>query len=192
MLGSSNTALLTLSGGTRPKCVYYMGVEMRCTEYRPTIQMCLECMQEGHCSDVCPNPKNICRGCGLENPPPQGHECEVKCAVCRAAGHETRRCPNKLIAAKRGKTTPSLDRGSGRDRTRKGTGALVRVDGGGGPLLTPIEIQIAPRKQSEEQYPLEGPLQLQGFAAVEFATAQKTAGELGEGCFSHCSKTKCW
>ncbi|KAH7979980.1 hypothetical protein HPB49_012397 [Dermacentor silvarum] len=29
----------------------------------------------------------------------------VKCAVCRAAGHETRRWPNKLIAAKRGKTT---------------------------------------------------------------------------------------
>ncbi|KAH7958779.1 hypothetical protein HPB49_005035 [Dermacentor silvarum] len=55
-----------------------MGVEMRCTEYRPTIQMCLECMQEGHRSDVCPNPKNICRGCGLENPPPQGHECEVR------------------------------------------------------------------------------------------------------------------
>ncbi|KAH7978503.1 hypothetical protein HPB49_005745 [Dermacentor silvarum] len=77
MLGSSNTALLTFSGGTRPKCVYYMGVEMRCTEYRPTVQMCLECMQEGHRSDVCPNPKNICRGCGLENPPPQGHECEV-------------------------------------------------------------------------------------------------------------------
>ncbi|KAH7953063.1 hypothetical protein HPB49_004212 [Dermacentor silvarum] len=41
MLGSSNTALLTFSGGTRPKCVYYMGVEMRCTGYRPTVQMCL-------------------------------------------------------------------------------------------------------------------------------------------------------
>ncbi|KAH7960462.1 hypothetical protein HPB49_020024 [Dermacentor silvarum] len=67
MLGSSNTALLTFPGGTRPKCVYYMGVEMRCTECRPTIQMCLECMQEGHRSDVCPNPKNICR-----------HECEVR------------------------------------------------------------------------------------------------------------------
>lgn len=78
---------------------------MRCMEYRPTIQMCLECMQEGHRSDVCPKPKNICRGCGLENPPPQGHEYEVNCAVCGAAAHETRRCPNKLIAPKRGKTT---------------------------------------------------------------------------------------
>ncbi|KAH7970654.1 hypothetical protein HPB49_013226 [Dermacentor silvarum] len=104
-LGSSSTALLTLSGGTRPKCVYYKGVEMQCTEYRPTVQMCLECMQEGHRSDVCPNPNNICRGCGLENPPSPGHDCEVKCAVCRAAGHETRRCPNKLIAAQCGKTT---------------------------------------------------------------------------------------
>ncbi|KAH7977976.1 hypothetical protein HPB49_004110 [Dermacentor silvarum] len=123
MLGSSNTALLTFSGGTRPKCVYYMGVEMRCTEYRPTIQMCLECMQEGHRSDVCPNPKNICRGCGLENPPPQGHECEVKCAVCRAAGHETRRCPNKLIAAKRGKTTrQSRSRERSGQRTKKAPG----------------------------------------------------------------------
>ncbi|KAH7978303.1 hypothetical protein HPB49_005141 [Dermacentor silvarum] len=123
MLGSSNTALLTFSGGTRPKCVYYMGVEMRCTEYRPTVQMCLECMQEGHRSDVCPNPKNICRGCGLENPPPQGHECEVKCAVCRAAGHETRRCPNKLIAAKRGKTTrQSRSRERSEQRTKKAPG----------------------------------------------------------------------
>ncbi|KAH7979795.1 hypothetical protein HPB49_011091 [Dermacentor silvarum] len=123
MLGSSNTALLTFSGGTRPKCVYYMGVEMRCTEYRPTVQMCLECMQEGHRSDVCPNPKNICRGCGLENPPPQGHECEVKCAVCRAAGHETHRCPNKLIAAKRGKTThQSRSRERSEQRTKKAPG----------------------------------------------------------------------
>ncbi|KAH7978641.1 hypothetical protein HPB49_006257 [Dermacentor silvarum] len=123
MLGSSNTALLTFSGGTRPKCVYYMGVEMRCTEYRPTVQMCLECMQEGHRSDVCPNPKNICRGCGLENPPPQGHECEVECAVCRAAGHETRRCPNKLIAAKRGKTThQSRSRERSEQRTKKAPG----------------------------------------------------------------------
>ncbi|KAH7941165.1 hypothetical protein HPB49_010578 [Dermacentor silvarum] len=100
-----------------------MGVEMRCTEYRPTIQMCLECMQEGHRSDVCPNPKNICRGCGLGNPPPQGHECEVKCAVCRAAGHETRRCPNKLIAAKRGKTTrPSRSRERSGQNTKKAPG----------------------------------------------------------------------
>ncbi|KAH7960077.1 hypothetical protein HPB49_016747 [Dermacentor silvarum] len=52
MLGSSNTALITFSGGTRPKSVYYMGVEMRCTEYRPTVHMCLECMQEGHSSDA--------------------------------------------------------------------------------------------------------------------------------------------
>ncbi|KAH7946245.1 hypothetical protein HPB49_021913 [Dermacentor silvarum] len=123
MLGSSNTALLTFAGGTRPKCVYYMGVEMRCTEYRPTVQMCLECMQEGHRSDVCPNPKNICRCCGLENPPPQGHECEVKCAVCRAAGHETRRCPNKLIAAKRGKTShQSRSRERSEQRTKKAPG----------------------------------------------------------------------
>ncbi|KAH7965867.1 hypothetical protein HPB49_011675 [Dermacentor silvarum] len=89
MLGSSNTALLTFSGGTRLKCVYYIGVEMRCTEYRPTIQMCLERMQEGH----------------QEGAHARGHECEVKCTLCRAAGHETRRCPNRLIAAKRGKTT---------------------------------------------------------------------------------------
>ncbi|KAH7965248.1 hypothetical protein HPB49_005385 [Dermacentor silvarum] len=123
MLGSSNTALLTFSGGTRPKCVYYMGVEMRCTDYRPTVQMCLECMQEGHRSDVCPNPKNICRGCGLENPPPQGHECEVKCAVCRAAGLETRRCRNKLIAAKRGKTTrQARSRERSEQRTKKAPG----------------------------------------------------------------------
>ncbi|XP_070393986.1 uncharacterized protein [Dermacentor albipictus] len=123
MLGSSNTALLTFSGGTRPKCVYYMGVEMRCTEYRPTIQMCLECMQEGHRSDVCPNPKNICRGCGLENPPPQGHECEVKCGLCRAAGHETRRCPNKLIVAKRVKTTrQSRSRERSGQNTKKAPG----------------------------------------------------------------------
>ncbi|KAH7980547.1 hypothetical protein HPB49_017121 [Dermacentor silvarum] len=140
MLGSSNTALLTFSGGTRSKCVYYMGVEMRCTEYRPTVQMCLECMQEGHRSDVCPNPKNICRGCGLENPPPQGHECDVRCAVCRAAAHETRRCPNKLIAAKRGKTTRQSRSRERSNRGPKGTGALVRVYGGGGLLSTPIEI----------------------------------------------------
>ncbi|KAH7937495.1 hypothetical protein HPB49_012718 [Dermacentor silvarum] len=120
MLGSSNTALLTFSGGTRPKCVYCMGVEMRCTEYRPTIKMCLECMQEGHRSDVCPNPKNICRGCGLENPTPQGHECEVKCAVCKAAGHETRLCPN---AAKRGKTTrQSRSRERSGQNTKKAPG----------------------------------------------------------------------
>ncbi|KAH7960500.1 hypothetical protein HPB49_020532 [Dermacentor silvarum] len=123
MLGSSNTALLTFSGGTRPKCVYYMGVEMRCTEYRPTIQMCRECMQEGHRSDVCPNLKNICRDCGLENTPPQGHECELKCAVCRAAGHETRQCPNKLIAAKRGKTTrQSRSRERSGQNTKKAPG----------------------------------------------------------------------
>ncbi|KAH7979022.1 hypothetical protein HPB49_007785 [Dermacentor silvarum] len=123
MLGSSNTAHLTFSGGTRPKCVNYMRVEMRCTEYRPTVQMCLECMQEGHLLDVCPNPKNICRGCGPENPPPQGHECEVKCAVCRAAGHETRRCPNKLIAAQRGKTTrQSLSWEQSRQNTKNAPG----------------------------------------------------------------------
>ncbi|KAH7964898.1 hypothetical protein HPB49_002380 [Dermacentor silvarum] len=100
-----------------------MGVEMRCTEYRRTVQMCLECMQEGHRLDVCPNPKNICRGCGLENPLPHGHECDVRCTVCRAAGHETRRCPNKLIAAKRGKTTrQSRSQERSEQRTKKAPG----------------------------------------------------------------------
>lgn len=40
---------------------------------------------------------------------------------------------------------------------QKGTGALVRVDGGGRLLPTPIEIQITTRKHSEEQYPSRDP-----------------------------------
>ncbi|KAH7953159.1 hypothetical protein HPB49_005388 [Dermacentor silvarum] len=121
MLGNSNDRSPHLLGRHAPQMrVLHGSRDAVYGVYRPTIQTCLECMQEGHRSDVCPNPKNICRGCGLENPPAQGHECEVKCAVCWAAGHETRRCPNKLIAAKRGKTTRqsrSRER-SGRNTTK--------------------------------------------------------------------------
>ncbi|KAH7970137.1 hypothetical protein HPB49_000061 [Dermacentor silvarum] len=136
----SNTALLIFSGGTRPKCVYYMGVEMRCTEFRPTVQMCLECMQEGHRSD----------GGGARDPSvPEQTDCRQAREV---------NSPVSIVGA------VGIE-------DQKGTGALVRVDGGGGLLSTPIEIQIATSKRSKEQYPLEGPLQLQGFAAVEFTTA---------------------
>ncbi|XP_049528318.1 medium-chain acyl-CoA ligase ACSF2, mitochondrial [Dermacentor silvarum] len=62
---------------------------------------------------------------------------------------------------------------------QKGTGALVRVDGGGGPLSTPIEIQIVTKRHSEEQYPFEGPLRLQGFAAVKVVDSENNIVPVG-------------
>ncbi|XP_070379787.1 uncharacterized protein [Dermacentor albipictus] len=98
MLGKSSTALITFTGGSLPKCIYYMGGEMRLHPYKPTVQICTECFQAGHRPDVCPHPINICKKCGLKDPPALGHECVLKCAVCGAAGHETgsNQCPQKL------------------------------------------------------------------------------------------------
>ncbi|KAH7977734.1 hypothetical protein HPB49_003277 [Dermacentor silvarum] len=191
MLGSSNTTLLTFSGGTHPKCVCYMGVEMRCTEYRPTVQMCLECMQEGHHSDVCPNPKNMCRGCGLQNPSPQGHECEVQFAVCSAVGHDTHRCPNKLIAAKRGKTTrQSRSREGSEQKTKKIPGRWFES----------MEAEDFYRRRSRSPHGSTAKSNtpsrdVSSSRASERSNSQlpkKTAGELGEVCFSQCFKTEHW
>lgn len=98
MLGKSTTALITFTGGSLPKCIYYMGGEMRLHPYKPTVQICTECFQAGHRPDVCPHPVNICKKCGLKDPPTHGHECVIKCAVCGAADHETgsNHCPRKL------------------------------------------------------------------------------------------------
>ncbi|KAH7965070.1 hypothetical protein HPB49_003283 [Dermacentor silvarum] len=160
MLGSSNPALLTFSGGTRPKCVYCMGVERWCTEYKPTIQMCLECMQEGHRSDVCPNPKNISRGCGLENPPPQGHECEVR--HVQGGGARDASVPEQTDCRQtREDDSPVSIAGAVGTEHQESTGALVRVDGGGGPLPTH---ESRAKSNTPSRY-------FKGFAAVEFATA---------------------
>ncbi|KAH7978213.1 hypothetical protein HPB49_004832 [Dermacentor silvarum] len=128
MLGSSNTALLTFSGGTcvRTPRTYAGAADSKIHHHKDT--------NGGGARDPSVPEQTDCR---------QTREDDSPVSIAGAVGTED----------------------------QKGTGALVRVDGGGGPLSTPIEIQIVTRRHSEEQYPFEGPLRLQGFAAVEFATA---------------------
>ncbi|KAH7933048.1 hypothetical protein HPB49_007580 [Dermacentor silvarum] len=85
--------------------------------------------------------------------------------------HSTKAAFQDQVQVPREDDSPVSIAGAVGTEDQKGTGALVRVDGGGGPLSTPIEIQIVTKRHSEEQYPFERPLRLQGFAAVEFATA---------------------
>ncbi|KAH6919581.1 hypothetical protein HPB50_029430 [Hyalomma asiaticum] len=82
MLGSTKTAIITFTGKTLPRCVYFMGAEAVCYPHKPTKQACKVCHSKGHRTDVCPTPDaNVCPTCGAREPT-QGHECTPKCAIC--------------------------------------------------------------------------------------------------------------
>ncbi|XP_065302789.1 uncharacterized protein [Dermacentor albipictus] len=97
MLGKSKTALITFDGPFIPRMVNWWGGEYKCHPYRPTRQVCYNCGQQGHRSDVCPTPDaKACRQCGARNPP-EGHQCQPKCLVC-GGDHATgsRDCKERL------------------------------------------------------------------------------------------------
>ncbi|KAH6925654.1 hypothetical protein HPB50_008466 [Hyalomma asiaticum] len=82
VLGSTKTAIITFTGKTLPRCVYFMGAEAVCYPHKPTKQACKVCHSKGHRTDVCPIPDaNVCPTCGAREPT-QGHECTPKCAIC--------------------------------------------------------------------------------------------------------------
>ncbi|KAH7951537.1 hypothetical protein HPB52_010284 [Rhipicephalus sanguineus] len=56
MLGSTKTAIITFTGSTLPRCVYFMGAEAVCYPHKPTKQACKVCHSAGHRTDVCPTP----------------------------------------------------------------------------------------------------------------------------------------
>ncbi|KAH8034345.1 hypothetical protein HPB51_023349 [Rhipicephalus microplus] len=85
MIGTTKSAAITFFGPTLPRTVYYYGGELRCYPFRPTIQVCKVCRENGHRADVCPHPdRPICRLCGLTNPT-DGHPCSISCASCGEA-----------------------------------------------------------------------------------------------------------
>ncbi|XP_077520561.1 uncharacterized protein LOC144130947 [Amblyomma americanum] len=83
MLGKSKTALITFDGPFIPNMVNWWGGKYKCHPYRPTRQVCYNCGQQGHRSDVCPTlDARACRQCGAQNTP-EGHQRQPKCLVCR-------------------------------------------------------------------------------------------------------------
>ncbi|KAH7951832.1 hypothetical protein HPB52_013479 [Rhipicephalus sanguineus] len=97
MLGDTNTAVVTFDGSMIPRYVLYYGGEVACHPYKATRQVCKVCLQQGHRSDVCPNPTApVCRSCGLLNPPTD-HPCAPQCQIC-GEGHLTgaKECRQRL------------------------------------------------------------------------------------------------
>ncbi|KAH7963501.1 hypothetical protein HPB52_021268 [Rhipicephalus sanguineus] len=88
MLGDTYTAVITFDGTMITRYVLYYKGEVACHPYKATRQVCKVCLQQGHRSDLCPNPTApVCRKCGLLSPPTD-HPCAPQCQICRE-GHLT-------------------------------------------------------------------------------------------------------
>lgn len=91
-IGNSSSAIVTFKNETVPRWMYCYGVPLKCVLYKKRYEVCYQCGELGHRSDVCVSEQVQCRGCGMTSPP-KDHACEPKCKLC-GKGHFTadRKC----------------------------------------------------------------------------------------------------
>ncbi|KAH6930439.1 hypothetical protein HPB50_013563 [Hyalomma asiaticum] len=82
-MGNTTNVITLLDGYYGPRYVNYGGMVARCTLYKQQIDMCHTCGRLGHSVDVWPNPNDKqCREFGCRNPP-DDHQCQPVCRLCR-------------------------------------------------------------------------------------------------------------